>query len=145
MLSFQAAWAERETKILWKNTGGKDCSPLKRLAGDAKRLLYGLSFTLCRCVPEASFPAPLSSGVSSFQEGKNLGDKYLAWQETASCAFGEEQSPWAFQEPPPPPILLQLLWGAGLGVPQCAKRPAEGLGPEPRSLLLGVNVPAFRV
>lgn len=43
------------------------------------------------------------------------------------------------------PVPPQLLWGVGLGVPQHTKRPAEGLGPEPHSLLLGVNVPAFRV
>lgn len=45
---------------------------------------------------------------------------------------------------PPLPVLPQLLRRAGLGVPQHAKRPAEGLGPKPHSLLLGVNVPAFR-
>lgn len=74
MLSFKAAWDERETEILWKNTGGKNYSRLKRLDEDAKRLLYGFSFTLHYCVPEASFPTPLSSGVPSFQEGQNFGD-----------------------------------------------------------------------
>lgn len=67
MWSFKAAWDEREPEILWKNTGGKNCFRLKRFAEESKQFLYGFSFTLQPCVPEASFPMPQSSGVSSLR------------------------------------------------------------------------------
>lgn len=117
MLSFKATWDERETEILWKNTGGKNCSRLKRLDEDAKRLLYGFCSALRRCVSAASLPAPLPSGASSFQEVQNFGDKYLVWQEMASCAFREEQSPGAPQELPRCPSRHSCSGEWGLGYP----------------------------
>lgn len=99
MWSFKAAWDERETEISWKNTEGKDCFCLKRLAKDSKQFLYGFSFTLCPCLSEASFPMPQSSGVSSFQGGGKTRGKYLAHQDMVSWAFGKERRPWAPQDP----------------------------------------------
>lgn len=135
MQSFKAAWDERETEISWENTGGKNCFHWKRHDEDAKQFPYGFSFTLHRYMLGASFPIPQSSGVSSFQEGQNWGQ--------VSCTGGHGQLGfWEGEETlgspglPLLPFLLQPLWGLGLGVPQCAKRPTEGLGPEPLSLLL---------
>lgn len=78
---------------------------------------------------------PQSSGVSSFQGGKN-------WEQVSCTAghgqlgFWEGEKTLGFPGPSLLPFLLQPLWGVGLGVPQCAKRPTKRLGPEPLSLLL---------
>lgn len=130
MWSFKATWDEGETEIWWKNTEGKDCFCLKRLAENSKQFLYGFSFTLCPCMSEASSQC-LSLLESHHFRGGKTGSKYLAQQDMVSWAFGKERRPWASQDPHCCHSCCSHSGEWVLGYPSVPRDPQRGLALSP--------------